>query len=172
MNLFAERLTDRIIFGWEMPASWLQSVPALFIILFAPVFSALWLWLGSRSPSIPAKFALGLIQLGLSFVIMAWASTIATGGTLVNACRLLREQGASKVYVACSLPFFNGNAVEKLSRAHEEGLFEMVVGTDAVWRGPEFGKAHPWYREVSVARLFAQVIFNINRRRSVSELLK
>jgi POT family proton-dependent oligopeptide transporter len=84
MNLFAERLTDRIIFGWEMPASWLQSVPALFIILFAPVFSALWLWLGSRSPSIPAKFAVGLIQLGLSFVIMAWASTIAVGGTLVS----------------------------------------------------------------------------------------
>jgi POT family proton-dependent oligopeptide transporter len=84
MNLFAERLTDRIIFGWEMPASWLQSVPALFIILFAPAFSALWLWLGTRSPSIPAKFAYGLIQLGLSFVVMAWASTYAVGGTLVS----------------------------------------------------------------------------------------
>jgi POT family proton-dependent oligopeptide transporter len=84
MNLFAERLTDRIIFGWEMPASWLQSVPALFIILFAPAFSALWLWLGTRSPSIPAKFAYGLIQLGLSFVVMAWASTYAVGGSLVS----------------------------------------------------------------------------------------
>jgi POT family proton-dependent oligopeptide transporter len=84
MNLFAERLTDRVILGWEMPASWLQSVPALFIILFAPAFSALWLWLGTRSPSIPAKFAAGLIQLGLGFVVMAWASTYAVGGTLVN----------------------------------------------------------------------------------------
>ena len=84
MNLFAERLTDRTIMGWEMPASWLQSVPALFIILFAPAFSALWLWLGDRSPSIPAKFAYGLIQLGLSFVLMAWASTYTVGGTLVS----------------------------------------------------------------------------------------
>lgn len=97
---------------------------------------------------------------------------VATGGTLVNACRLLRDQGAAHVYVACSLPFFNGPAVERLDQAYEEGLFEMVLGTDAVWWGDDFRREHPWYREVSVARLFAQVIFNINRRRSVSELLR
>jgi len=84
MNLFAERLTDRTIFGWEMPASWLQSVNSLFIILLAPVFSALWLWLGSRSPSIPAKFSSGLIQLGLGFLVLAWASRYAANGNLVS----------------------------------------------------------------------------------------
>jgi POT family proton-dependent oligopeptide transporter len=78
MNLFAERLTNRMIGGWEMPASWLQSVNSLFIILLAPVFSAMWLALGSRSPSIPAKMALGLIQLGLGFAVMAWASMYAS----------------------------------------------------------------------------------------------
>ncbi len=77
MNLFAERLTNRMIGGWEMPASWLQSVNSLFIILLAPVFSAMWLALGSRSPSIPAKMALGLIQLGAGFAVMAWASMYA-----------------------------------------------------------------------------------------------
>jgi ribose-phosphate pyrophosphokinase len=97
---------------------------------------------------------------------------IATGGTLINACRLLRDQGAREIYVACSLPFFNGPAVEKLDKAYAEGLFQMVLGTDAVWRGQQFATEHPWYREVSVANLFARVIFNINRRRSVSELLK
>lgn len=97
---------------------------------------------------------------------------IATGGTLINACRLLRDQGAREIYVACSLPFFNGLAVEKLDKAYAEGLFQMVLGTDAVWRGQQFATEHPWYREVSVANLFARVIFNINRRRSVSELLK
>ena len=59
MNLFADRLTDRVIGGWEMPASWLQSVNGVFIILLAPLFSALWLWLGSRNPSIPAKMGSG-----------------------------------------------------------------------------------------------------------------
>jgi POT family proton-dependent oligopeptide transporter len=64
--------------GWEMPASWLQSVNSLFIMLLAPVFSAMWLALGSRSPSIPAKMALGLIQLGVGFAVMAWASVYAS----------------------------------------------------------------------------------------------
>ena len=96
---------------------------------------------------------------------------VGTGGTLVNACRLLKEKGARDIFVACSLPFFNGKAVEKLDRAHAEGLFQMLIGTDAVWHGPEFSMAHPWYREVSVARLFAQVLYNINHKRSVSGLL-
>ena len=78
MNLFAERLTNRMIGGWEMPASWLQSVNSLFIILLAPVFSAVWLWLGRRSPSIPGKMAYGLMQLGLGFAVLAWASIYAS----------------------------------------------------------------------------------------------
>ncbi len=78
MNLFAERLTDRLIGGWEMPASWLQSVNGLFIILLAPLFSALWIWLGSRNPSIPAKMGFGLIFLGVGFAVLAWGSANAT----------------------------------------------------------------------------------------------
>lgn len=74
MTLFADRLTDRVMFGWEMPSSWLQSVNPLFIIIFAPVFGSLWLFLGKREPSIPAKFAYGLVQLGLGFLVIAWAS--------------------------------------------------------------------------------------------------
>jgi proton-dependent oligopeptide transporter, POT family len=78
MNLFANRLTNRMIGGWEMPASWLQSVNSTFIILLAPVFSVIWLKLGSRSPSTPAKMAYGLLQLGLGFAVLAWASMYAT----------------------------------------------------------------------------------------------
>lgn len=75
MNLFAERLTNRVVFGWEAPASWLQSVNPLFIIMFAPVFGMLWARLGTRAPSIPMKFFYGLIQLGVSFAVMAWAAS-------------------------------------------------------------------------------------------------
>ena len=59
LNLFARDLTDRVILGAERPASWLQSVNALFIIMFAPVFGMLWVWLERRStnPSIPMKAA-------------------------------------------------------------------------------------------------------------------
>jgi len=96
---------------------------------------------------------------------------IATGETLLNASHLLRDNGAAAVYVACSLPFLNADATARLDEAHRQGLIRMVVGTDAVWRGEQFGRDHPWYREVPVAGLFARVIFNVNRRRSVSELL-
>ncbi len=78
MNLFADRLTDRIISGWEMPASWLQSVNGVFIILLAPLFSALWIWLGARNPSIPGKMGFGLIFLGIGFAVLAWGSVNAT----------------------------------------------------------------------------------------------
>jgi ribose-phosphate pyrophosphokinase len=53
---------------------------------------------------------------------------VATGGTLINTCRLVREKGAAEVYVVCSHPFFNGPAVDRLDRAYEDGLFRMVVG--------------------------------------------
>ena len=78
MNLFADRLTNRMIGGWEMPASWLQSVNGVFIILLAPLFSALWLWMGTRNPSIPAKMGFGLIFLGVGFAVLAWGSVNAT----------------------------------------------------------------------------------------------
>ena len=97
---------------------------------------------------------------------------IATGGTLINACRLLKENGAREIVLACSLPFLNGNAKEKLAKAHKEGLFEALIGTDSVHHGESFFRDNPWYHEVTVAPLFANVIFNINRRRSVSALLR
>lgn len=84
MNLFAERLTDRSFGALELPASWLQSVNPLFIIIFAPLFGALWIGLGARNPSIPAKFAYGLVQLGIGFLVLAWASTFTEDGALVS----------------------------------------------------------------------------------------
>ncbi|TDI97261.1 MAG: MFS transporter [Caldithrix sp.] len=78
MNLFANSLTERHLFGWEVPAGWLQSVNPLFIIIMAPLFGSLWIWLGSKEPSIPVKFAFGLVFLGAGFFVMAWAATYAS----------------------------------------------------------------------------------------------
>ncbi|NBC26542.1 MAG: MFS transporter [Bacteroidetes bacterium] len=85
LNLFAERYTDREIFGWLMPASWLQSVNPIFIITLAPVFGWLWVWLAKKNmePSTPVKFALGLIFLGLGFLVMMFASFYVVGGNQV-----------------------------------------------------------------------------------------
>ncbi|MCB0632534.1 MAG: peptide MFS transporter [Lewinella sp.] len=73
---FAWWLVDSIGKGWEMPASWLQSVNPMFIILLAPVFGALWVKLAQRNmnPSAPLKFGFGLICLGLGFLVMVFAA--------------------------------------------------------------------------------------------------
>ncbi len=82
LNLFTERYTDRSLFSWTVPSSWLQSLDSVFIIAFAPFFSFLWLALGRRQldPSRPAKFVLGLLGLALGFIVMALAARIVVGG--------------------------------------------------------------------------------------------
>ncbi len=84
LNLFAERFTDRSVFGWEMPAAWFQSINSIFIIIFAPIFGAMWVWLAKRNldPSSPIKFAMGLILLGVGFLVMYFATKIAAAGNL------------------------------------------------------------------------------------------
>lgn len=80
MNLYADKFTDRMLGSFEVPTAWFQSVNAFFIVVFAPVFAALWVKMGDREPSSPAKFALGLLLLGLGFVFMLFASLEITGG--------------------------------------------------------------------------------------------
>lgn len=49
LNLFAERFTDRVVLGWEIPAGYFQSINSIFIILFAPFFGAMWVMLAKRT---------------------------------------------------------------------------------------------------------------------------
>ncbi|MGV8096763.1 MAG: peptide MFS transporter [Mangrovibacterium sp.] len=80
-SIFARDNTQRIVGNWEIPASWFQSINAIFIILFAPLFSVLWIKLDRKklNPNTPMKFAWGLIMLCIGFVIMAIAYTKSTG---------------------------------------------------------------------------------------------
>ena len=76
LNLFAAEMTNRSVGGWEMPATWFQSVGPLLIILLAPLFAALWSWLARRNlnPSMPAKISLALFLLGGGYVFMVLGS--------------------------------------------------------------------------------------------------
>lgn len=82
LNLFADKLVDNKIFGWEYPSSWLQSLQAVYVIAFAPLLSMLWIRLGDKQPSAPAKFAFGLFLLGLGIVLMVPASVLAAQGKI------------------------------------------------------------------------------------------
>lgn len=97
---------------------------------------------------------------------------VDTGGTVVSTIELLKmEEKADKVYFACSLPLFNGKAVQKLDELYQKGYLSGLIATDAVYHGDDFSRRYPWFLEVSVAKYFARVIFNINHNRSISELL-
>jgi POT family proton-dependent oligopeptide transporter len=85
-NLFAERYTVRAFFNYTIPAGWFQSLGPIMIITLAPAMAALWVNLARRNlnPSLPVKFALGLIQLGVGFVIMAGAAKLVAAGQKVS----------------------------------------------------------------------------------------
>ncbi len=80
LNLFADQLTRNQVFGLEFPSSWLQTVPAVFCIVLAPTFAAVWLKLGDRQPSSPAKFTYGLLFIALGIALMVPASLLAAHG--------------------------------------------------------------------------------------------
>ena len=79
LNLFTDRSVDRNMLGMEVPASMFQSINAIYIVLLAPLFALLWVKLGRRGmePSAPAKFGLGLLQLGLGFLVLVWGAKAA-----------------------------------------------------------------------------------------------
>ncbi len=88
LQLFAKDFTQRNFFGFEVPATWFQSINSLFIIIFAPVFAWLWLWLGKLNISVssPAKFVFGLAMAAVGFGIM-----------IIPANSLVSSSGAIKV---------------------------------------------------------------------------
>ena len=77
LNLFADRLTRLNFLSWNFPSSTFQSVQPLFIIILSPVFAWIWLRLGRLEPSSPAKFSLGLLFVGLSFLLLVPGAAIA-----------------------------------------------------------------------------------------------
>jgi POT family proton-dependent oligopeptide transporter len=79
LTFFADRNTERQIGGYLMPAGQVQVFNAIFIIMLAPVFSALWLWLAKRGkePGIPVKFGIALIGAGLGFLVLVFGTQFA-----------------------------------------------------------------------------------------------
>lgn len=76
LTFFAEEQTNRNIFGWNMPASFFQSFNAGFIIILAPIISAIWVRLAKKgiNPAAPFKQSLGLAFLAIGFLFIAFGS--------------------------------------------------------------------------------------------------
>lgn len=74
LTFFANEQTDRHIFGWEMPASYFQSFNPILIVLMAPLFNMLWSFLHKKGiePAATVKQAIGLVLLGVGYLIIAY----------------------------------------------------------------------------------------------------
>ncbi len=83
-TFLADQIVDRDFGGWIFPNAWFQSVNAIGIVLLAPVAAWVWIKMGSRNPSIPRKFGLGLIFNGLAFVVLmvALSSLVDAAGKI------------------------------------------------------------------------------------------
>ena len=80
LSLFGDRYTRHEVFGFDFPSSWFQLVQPVAVIILAPVFAWLWLRLGRLEPSSPAKFAFGLAFVGVSFLMLIPAASMAQSG--------------------------------------------------------------------------------------------
>lgn len=105
--------------------------------------------------------------------VFVFDDMIDTGGTMISLLELLRSRDARPVYLATALPLFSSDAVDRFAGAKKKGLFEVLIGTDVVPRSDAFLAEHrDWYKEVSMAPLFARVICNLNREHSISRLIE
>lgn len=156
LNLFAERSSHNILFGMDFPASWYQSLNALFIIALAPVFAWLWVWLGRKEPSSPTKFACGLLFVSLGFAVMIFAAMAAGNGVLVSPMWLVATYLLHTIGELCLSPV-GLSAMTKLAPERVTGL---VMG---VWfLGPSIanyisGRLAGFYESMPLWQLFGLV---------------
>ncbi len=122
LNLFTDRYIDR----QGVPASLFQSINPIYIILLAPVFASLWTWLGKRGlePSTPAKFGLGLVQLGFGFLVLVWGAATVPADVAVPVIFLFGIYLFHTTGELCLSPV-GLSAMNRLSPTH---LASLVMG--------------------------------------------
>ena len=122
LNLFTDRHVDRS----GVPASVFQSLNAIYIVLLAPLFAWLWTTLGRKGlePSAPAKFGLGIVQLGIGFLVLV-AGSAAAGDSMVPVLFIFLIYLFHTTGELCLSPV-GLSAMNRLSPAH---LASLIMGT-------------------------------------------
>src|SRR5213596_2901195 len=104
LTLFADRYVHLELLGLRLYASWFVSVQAAFVILLSPLFAWLWVRLGPRQPSSPAKFAIALIFVGLAFLLLIPAGSLAQQGIKVSPLWLIAAYFIQELGELCLSP--------------------------------------------------------------------
>ncbi len=154
LNLFADRFTRTEVFGFSFPSSWFQSVQPIFVIILAPVFGWLWMRLGKNEPSVPAKFAFGLLFMSLSFAILIPAGALASGeGMRVSPMWLVMAYLVSELGELCVSPI-GLSAVTKLAPLRIVGLMMGVWFLSNAFGNKLAGWAAGFFSSMPLNQLF------------------
>jgi POT family proton-dependent oligopeptide transporter len=156
LSLFAERSTNRVVLGFDFPASWFQFVPALFVMILAPIFAWLWIALGKREPSIPTKFALGLLFGGIAFAILVPPARHAMAGALVSPWWLTGTYFLQTVGEMCLSPV-GLSAMTKLAPARVAGMMMGLFFVSLSIGDYLAGTAASLYESMPLPQLFGVV---------------
>ena len=94
LSIFARDYTDLSVSGYVIPIGWLQFANPIFVVIFAPIFAGMWTHLARKNlnPSLPIKFAFGLLLMALSFVVMLYAVELALVSSPVNMRWLISQR--------------------------------------------------------------------------------
>ena len=158
LNLFADRYTRLSILGFAFPSSWLQTVQPVCVIILAPVFGWLWVRLGRNEPSVPAKFALGLLFMGLAFAVLIPAGTMAQSaeGVRVSPWFLIWAYFISELGELCISPI-GLSAVTKLAPLRIVGLMMGVWFLSNAFGNKLAGWAAGFFSTVPLHEIFLDV---------------
>jgi proton-dependent oligopeptide transporter, POT family len=158
LNLFADRYTRTEAFGFSFPSSWFQSVQPVFVITLAPVFAWLWVRMGRYEPSVPAKLALGVLFMAVSFLILVPAGAMAQSapGVHVSPWWLVISYGISELGELCLYPV-GLSAVTKLSPPRIVGLMMGVWLLSNAFGNKLAGWAAGFFSTMPLRELFLDV---------------
>jgi len=165
LTLFAKEYTNRVLFGFEIPASWFQTVNAFLIVALGPVFVWIWAKRSGRFPSSPVKFALALLFAALGFFLLvpaAWMArpTPADAITKVNMSWLMGVYCLHTIGELCLSPV-GLSYVSKLAPKHLTSqlmgawFFALGIGAYLAGKAAGFMDAVPLYQVFLIAACIA-----------------
>ena len=158
LNLFADRYTRLEVFGFSFPSSWFQSVQPIFVVILAPIFAWIWIKLGRRDPSVPTKIALGILFMGLSFLVLVPAGAMAQSGegVRVSPWWLVLAYFGSELGELCVYPV-GMSAVTRLSPARIVGVMMGVWFLSIAFGNKLAGYAAGFISSIPLTQLFGTV---------------
>ena len=165
LTFFADGMTDRVVGfldNWEIPASWFQSINPIAIVIFAPLFAAIWTKLGNkgREPSSPLKMALGLFLLSLGFLVLIPAASQVDAGMKVSPLWLVAAYSLH-TFGELSLSPIGLSMVTKLSPVRFGSLLMgtwFLANAAANWLAGQLSTLYPDPTKTEYSSLFGFVI--------------